>query len=528
MLVYTKAKISIQIDDEPMASAGGEGTVYYVKSIGQYANSCVKIYHVPKRTLQRRNKIEFMILHKPNDLIYKKFVICWPKEVIFDIKGNFLGFLMPLAFRESISLYELTRINTPKEPQKHLNKFDRSTQSGIEKRLSICVNIAIAINSIHMTEKYVIVDYKPQNILITNDGRISIIDVDSFQIANNGVVLFHSDVTTPEYAPPESKTINPSKDYVSESWDRFSLAVSFYEILFGIHPYAATCSGKYKEISTIGEKIQKGLFVHGASESELSVIPQIHNNFQNIPRSLRKLFIKTFKKGHNYPNKRPTAKQWGETIFSELKTKKGIKAYKIGEPKNNVIINKPFLTNTSNGINIPNHQKINKIIPIRNKSKLWIGIIGILLLLIFSIYIFKQKNENQIPTIHYSINQTGYVNSKTYARIRKGPSVNYEIISKKYRGDSVYVLDQDVSTGWYKVIYDTKGNIGYISNELISFKLIKKREKRIQSNKKETFQSDTSVQNIQIQTEVREDKQIEKSNQTLSNPPIKEETQNPN
>ncbi|MBL7914381.1 MAG: hypothetical protein JNL49_04980 [Bacteroidia bacterium] len=331
--VYTNAKVPIQLEDKPLAAAGGEGTVYRVKGTGAFANSCVKIYHPQKRTGARKNKVEFMIQNKPQVVSSANFIICWPTEMVFDGNRTFIGFVMPLAFSGSEKLYELTTTKIPKRLQLHWGKFDRATSSGIEKRLKVCVNIAIAIHSIHQSGKYAIVDYKPQNILITNEGKISITDVDSFQIANNGSVLFYSEVATPEYAPPEASRLNPSRTLVPESWDRFSLAVSFYEILFGIHPYAATCDGQYHAATTIGEKIQKGLFVHGSKKSYLTVIPTIHNNFLHLPTSLGRLFIKAFEEGHTNNNVRPSAEEWGQAIHYELITKTGIKGNTISAPQ---------------------------------------------------------------------------------------------------------------------------------------------------------------------------------------------------
>ena len=320
-IVYTNTKIPVQFDDKPLAS-GGEGTVFRVKSAGVYTNTCVKIYHAPKRTAARRKKVAFMILNKPQVTSSPNFIICWPIESIFDSNQKFIGFLMPLAFQSSEQLYELTRPAISKRLQIGWGKFDRSTSTGIEKRLKVCVNIAIAIHSIHQSGKYALVDYKPQNILINSQGKISITDVDSFQIAENGVVLFHSEVSTPEYAPPESTKINSSQALIPEFWDRFSLAVSFYEILFGIHPFVATCGGQYSYVTTIGEMIQKGLFVHGSKRNYLTVIPTLHDNFKLMPESIKQLFIKAFEDGHTNSKLRPSAEQWGETINSELINKK--------------------------------------------------------------------------------------------------------------------------------------------------------------------------------------------------------------
>jgi DNA-binding helix-hairpin-helix protein with protein kinase domain len=337
MIVYTKQKTSITLESTPIATAGAEGAVYRVISPSSYKNFCVKIYHPNKRTLIKRRKIEFMINNKPSILKSSNFIICWPDEIVFSSSSVFMGFMMPLAFSSSEKLYELTTPNISKKLQSTWSKFNRSSKSGMEKRLKICVNISICIHSIHKSGNYVIVDYKPQNILVNTTGNISITDVDSFQISSNDMLLFNSEVATPEYAPPESSFINPSQNVIKESWDRFSIAVSFYEILFGIHPFAASCNnGQYKNLNTLFEKISKGLFVHGSKKYELTVIPKLHENFNSLPISLKTLFLKAFEEGQNDPNKRPTAEKWGQHIYNVI-TQGVINANLVNIPEKNKV-----------------------------------------------------------------------------------------------------------------------------------------------------------------------------------------------
>ncbi|HKZ41119.1 MAG TPA: hypothetical protein VJ044_09160, partial [Candidatus Hodarchaeales archaeon] len=160
--------------------------------------------------------------------------------------------------------------------------------------------------------------------------------VDSIQIAENGRALHYSEVATLEYAPPEASRLHPANTFILESWDRFSLAVCFYEILFGLHPYAATSDGQYSNATTIEQKIQKGLFVHGSKNNYLSVIPPIHNNFRNLPVSIRDLFVRAFEDGHTNPNSRPSAEEWGMTIHQELQQNFRIKPNSVVLPSTRI------------------------------------------------------------------------------------------------------------------------------------------------------------------------------------------------
>lgn len=343
IIVYTSQQIPIHLEDSPLAE-GGEGAVHRIISD---SNRCAKIYHPQKRNTFRKRKVEFMIQNKPQILTGASFIICWPIDMIFDKKKNFVGFIMPIAFPNHEKLYALTSLNLPKVPKNlsidpNWTKFNRTTLIGFEKRLKLCVNIAIAVNEIHSSNKYAFVDLKPDNILITNEGKICITDVDSFQISNNNSVLYHAEVATQEYAPPESINQNPSSSFISEHWDRFSLAICFYEILIGLNPFAGTSDGQYAKFTTVGEKIQNGLFVHGSKKSYISEIPPPHDNFLNLPLTIKSLIINAFEIGHTNPQARPSAEEWGQAILLELSRKTNIKPNSPTQPKQKKISPPPI------------------------------------------------------------------------------------------------------------------------------------------------------------------------------------------
>ncbi|HFQ94711.1 MAG TPA: hypothetical protein ENK32_11915 [Anaerolineae bacterium] len=293
--------------------SGGEGEVFRLLSPRPLKDHCLKIYARPDRH-NREQKIQFMVANPPPKLQDASYRICWPIDIAR--KGNqFIGFVMPLAFAQSIGLSEFVTLRfSPRLTRRHMweKKFTRRSGEGIVSRLKLCVNIAVAVHTIHSMGNYVLVDLKPQNILVSPDGKISITDLDSVQISQNSRVLFPGPVTTPEYTPPEGVNNIPVKQ---QSWDEFSLAVMFYQILFGLHPYAASANGAYQQHNTIGEKISSGLFVHGSKSRFINVKPQLHDNFHIIPASLQQLFLRAF---DNNPDARPDAETWGKTIFYEL------------------------------------------------------------------------------------------------------------------------------------------------------------------------------------------------------------------
>ena len=314
-IVYTRNRTLIAYGDLALGTPGNEGTVFPVVNNQVYEEHCVKIYNSGKNTTEQERKIEFMTKNMPANGKSENFILCWPVEAVVDIQGRFCGFLMPKGFASSEQLYKLvTSDSALSSTGEKWKKFDRTVLKGFEYRLKICVNIAIAVHAIHEMKKYVMVDYKPQNILINEFGKISVVDVDSFQIGQGNDVLFPAGGMTDHYMPPESEYLNPAHNFITPLWDRFSMAVSFYQLLFGIHPYAATPGGKYAGNNGLCERIRAGLFVHGWKKKDLVTVPALHDNFHRLPHELQKLFLNAF----DEPTKRPSPEDWGKAINRAL------------------------------------------------------------------------------------------------------------------------------------------------------------------------------------------------------------------
>ncbi|RKZ92578.1 MAG: hypothetical protein DRR19_03855 [Candidatus Parabeggiatoa sp. nov. 1] len=340
----TSQNQKIRVQDTPLSNAGAEGQVHRILAPSSYQNHCVKIFHPPKRTPECEQKIAYMVNHLPSELKGETYMICWPTELIYQ-NGQFVGFIMALAFEGSLQIYELCRPILKNNLPNEWHKFDLTTDNGVILRLKLCVNIAIAVHKIHSLNHYVLVDMKPQNMLVTEEGKISIIDLDSIQIANNSnlepvqsvngskvsTVIHPSHAVTAEYIPPEGYQNNwhPSKNYIPISWDRFSMAVIFYEVLFGLPPFSATYGEQYADCDTIPDKIQNGLFPHGSKSKYITCLPKWHHNFQQIPEPLKILFLKAFEEGHHKPSERPSAEIWGQVLFREITQLQTCKHYQI-------------------------------------------------------------------------------------------------------------------------------------------------------------------------------------------------------
>lgn len=320
-------------------ATGGEGEVWGL----QNSNSiCVKLYFEKYRTAERETKIKYMVQNPPSHITSNNYRIGWPIDLVYE-NNKFVGFIMPLAFNGSEQLVNITIPKVPKRLGPTWEKFNMGNgPTAIINRLKLMHNIAITIYQLHATNKYVIQDFKPQNILVTNSGNITVCDLDSIQISNNNEVLHYGTAQTPGYAPPEYLIHCNSKKktsfLITKKWDYFSIAVVFYQMLFGLHPYTVTPKQLAADgTNDISQNIINDLFPFGNKTTEIAIYPKLHDRFKIIPQSLRELFIRAFTIN---PNNRPSLEEWGKTLHQII-----IEA----ENHKSVVINKPVSSSNSNG-----------------------------------------------------------------------------------------------------------------------------------------------------------------------------------
>lgn len=294
---------------------GGEGELYKIVSPVYMKNKCVKLILQAKWTKERIQKIAYMIAHPPSNLCGDKYEICWPESLIYE--GNRpIGFIMPLANSSAVELKKLCSETISYDiGTKWQTKFKRNYPQCLSIRLKICYNIARVIDLIHKTGNYVFLDLKPENILITLNGKIFIIDCDSLQVSDSKQVLFAGSALTVKYAPPESQSLSFIKDKIPITWDQFSIAVVFYEILFGIHPFTATYKAPYDKATSLGSKIAEELFVHGKKNKWLYACPPPHTEYQFLDAHLKQLFERALGRSIQL---RPTMFEWGQVILKQF------------------------------------------------------------------------------------------------------------------------------------------------------------------------------------------------------------------
>lgn len=311
---------SLVLEEKPLGK-GGQACVYRIVFPGFLGDCCAKIYH-KECSVEQVERLQYMIHHPPKVLKTSAFCICWPKGLVYDKNKMVVGFYMPTAFPNSRDLYILsyyakgkTIAERFKKNTDWFGKYERNTSEGMMNRLKMIANISQAFYQIHKSGNYVVLDIKPMNILATSTGRISVVDTDSFQIAEADRILFSAAAATPEYCAPEFDEQFIQNRPFTVSNDLFSLSVIYYQIIMGVHPFTGVRllppynTEEYSELKPV---IHRSLFVYGCNKRYIEKLnPNPHAFFERMPRTLQMMFIRAF----DAPNYRPAMEEWCKELF---------------------------------------------------------------------------------------------------------------------------------------------------------------------------------------------------------------------
>lgn len=303
--------LDLTLSTKPLGK-GGEGEVYKLDAQLDNKDICFKLYQDKYRTDERFRKVRYMLINTPHSIGTSNSQLCWPIAQVRDLKG-FCGYLMPIAFDKSIELYEIIKPRRHWKLSEEWQRFFDHDAKNCLLKLKICVNICAAVEMLHSSKRYIFVDLKPNNIMIDLAGRVSIVDLDSIQIQRTNGFVYHARVNTEGYTPPEGSNLTVSNAVIEQNWDRFSLAVILYQVMFGIHPYTASFKDRFSNLNTLGDKIEHNLFVHGPYAKFITSDLKPHRRFYKLHPDIKQLFMQAF-----CTTLRPTASQWGQTLFNHI------------------------------------------------------------------------------------------------------------------------------------------------------------------------------------------------------------------
>lgn len=275
---------------------GGEGCVYEVTSD---QGLVAKIFHKPADQDKRAKLMHMIGLTTPSLTSFA----AWPKSLLLNRHQKLLGFLMPKA--------------TGMEIHEVFSRTQRSTAfPGKEWNFSVRVarNCSAAFDEIHNAGA-VIGDVNEGNLLVAQNGMVSLIDCDSYQMTANGRT-WTCDVGVPIWTAPELQGRDFRGLHRTANTDLFSLALLIFKILFmGRHPFAGVLLTTVE--TTLEQCITEFRFAFTRNSQFLQIMPPPGVfPFGALPMAFREMFDRAFLRGSEQPAARPSAKEWVKTLDS--------------------------------------------------------------------------------------------------------------------------------------------------------------------------------------------------------------------
>ena len=280
----------------------GEAKVWHTNFNGYLA----KIYHNPHN--ERVDKLQLMVRNRPSDpnAHLNHISFAWPYSILEDKQGKVVGFLMP----EVVGSETLLKLCTPIMRRKYKLETNWYFLHVVAR------NIAAIIEAIHL-KGYVLGDIKLENILVNNRALPTIIDTDSFQVSDPySGKIYRCLVGSEGFTPAELIGVNIADVDQTEVHDRFRLGVVIYYLLFSGPPFRGLWQGGGDSLEQ-SELIRRGLWPFSGDKLLVPSNTTIPLNI--LHPGLHALFLRCFNEGHKFPHRRPTAKEWCDTLEAARK-----------------------------------------------------------------------------------------------------------------------------------------------------------------------------------------------------------------
>lgn len=287
---------------------GREGATYRIMG---HPHLVAKIYHSPPspKTIK---KLEAMIARPPVAPVAggHQPVLAWPLALVYDRNRAVRGFLMPLVE----ATWSIDNLFFPARRDKLQTAV--SARIGWHHLHVIARNLALIVNDCHQSG-YVIGDLNNQNVRVYADGKVCLIDTDSFQVVDksqNPPMVHHCEVVFLDYAAPELFGQDLSTFDRTPASDCHSLATLVFMLLQnGFHPFAAKTTADPPLDSA--QVMQLRAFPYDANRINQSIAPYPDApTFGRLHPRLRDHFLRTFTIGLDEPNRRTTANEWQQSL----------------------------------------------------------------------------------------------------------------------------------------------------------------------------------------------------------------------
>ena len=279
--LFFENNIPIRIIQQ-LGNSGGEGTVYLTNQ-----NTAIKLFNDKVNKTTKEAKIDLLISKR-----IELEGINLPIQKVYDEKKVFIGFEMNLAQGETVQNCIFIRTGL-------LKKFPDWNRINLA---TLALTILNKIEVLH-TNKIIIGDINPYNIMVNQDHEVYFIDTDSFQIDK-----FPCTVGTTLFTPPSLQGADFKKILRSKDDEYFSIAVLLFMIFLpGKNPFA------YRGGGDLGETIKAQNFSYPLGEEDNLQAPKGIWEFiwNELSYDLRRGFYDVFRRG-----KKVNIKFWKEVIES--------------------------------------------------------------------------------------------------------------------------------------------------------------------------------------------------------------------
>ena len=161
-----------------------------------------------------------------------EFVVGFIKEARAAAKLNHPNIVQAYAVGDDDGIFYFAMEHINGETMKMILAQERSIS--LEKSLDIIEQIAEALEYAWQEEKLVHRDIKPDNIMLTSNGRAKLADLGLAKVGDdNGAAEGDEVMGTPQYISPEQLT----GDALDNRTDIYSLGATFYQFVTGRFPY---------------------------------------------------------------------------------------------------------------------------------------------------------------------------------------------------------------------------------------------------------------------------------------------------
>ncbi len=287
---------------------GAAGKIFEVK---EHQNLVAKIFHKISNSKNNREKLQAMLLNRPNfspamkngkEYIDKQdnyIQIAWPEALLENEQGYCVGYLMPIINMDKSASLDHFMQKAIRQKLKLSEKYDH--------RLRVAYNLSAMVAALHQKGHY-IVDLKPSNVFIYKESMlVSMLDCDGFSILGKHN-RYPAEFVSEEYIYPEGMTLSCAE--MGEEQDKFALAVIIFKLLNnGIHPYSGTPRKANSSNLTIQERITNFHYAYG-EWADFYQSPHPYSQHHYFDKKTLAMFDRAFVKGL----KRPTANEWHQHL----------------------------------------------------------------------------------------------------------------------------------------------------------------------------------------------------------------------